>query len=170
MAQIDISATSFLPGSFGVSEVRGAVLAEMRNKQSKKMIEFHNQTIRTWQDPPEFLPKFKYAGGEIELWTVATGTELEIWKWIWLDEGTRVRHAILSDDWISKTQPGQLVAGAGRGRVKGVNKNYIGAGIQPRDFAEQIAKEMDKTLADDIQAAINRGLDLAEAKGKSIGF
>jgi len=165
-AKVDITATSFTPGSLSVREVVGTVLAEFQHKQGPKAVALYERTTRTWNDPPGFESHFKFSGGEAVLWTVITGTDLEIWKWIWLDEGTSVRHAILSDNWQSKTQPGFLDARGGQGHVVAVNKNYLGKGIDPREFAEQIAKEMEKTFADDIQAAVDRGLDIADAKGK----
>lgn len=166
MAEIGITATSFLPGSLSVAEVRGAILAELKNKQSPKLKELHNKTIRTWDFPPTFKIKFTYAGGEAELQTMIEGTEKEIWKWLWLNYGTSVRHAILSDDWISKTQTNTLLVSHGRGRVRAVDSRYLGAGIEPRNWTDLIAAEMDKTFADDIQSALNRGLDMAEAKGR----
>jgi hypothetical protein len=73
-----------------------------------------------------------------------------------------------SDDWISKTQPNWIGSGAGAGRVKAINKNYLGAGIEPRNWTEAIAEVMEETFADDIQAAIDRGFERARAKGKDI--
>lgn len=166
MANLSITATSFLPGTLKVKEVVGTILAEMKNRQSEKLIDLFNKTIQHWNEPPKFVAKFSFSGGNAVLWAVATGDDHDIWKWIWLDEGTSVRHAILSDDWQSKTSVGSLVSGSGSGYVTAINSNYLGAGIDPRNFAEQITEEMEKTFAADIQAAIDRGIDLAEKKGK----
>jgi len=145
--------------------VVGSVLAEFQNVQGPKAVDLFKLTTQTWNDPPDFEYRFRFAGGECILWVVITGTDLEIWKWIWLDEGTAVRHALMSDDWQSKTVPGQLPARAGNGYVVAVNKNIVKPGIEPRDFAEKIAEEMERDFANDIQAAIDRGIDLADKKG-----
>lgn len=166
MAKIDIIAKNFLPGSLSVKEVVGSVLAEFQNVQGPKAVNLFKKTTQTWNDPPGFVSKFNFAGGEAILWVVITGTDLEIWKWVWLDEGTSVRHAVMSKDWVSKTTPGQLQSHAGQGRVVNINKNIVRPGIEPRNFAELITKEMELTFASDIQKAVDRGLDIAEAKGK----
>lgn len=170
MALVTTIETFFDPEALRVREVIGTILSEFRNRQGPRAVYLHKLTVGTWNEPPDFTFKFKFSGGEAELQVYADGTDLEIWKWVWLDEGTAIRHAILSDDWVSKTWPGRFVSGAGQGRVVAIDANYPGAGIEPRDFSEQIAKEMEKTFADDIQKAINRGFDIAESKGKSIGF
>lgn len=166
MPDLQINATSFTPGSLSVNEVVGSILAEFQNVQGPKAVDLFKLTTRTWNDPPDFEYRFRFAGGEAILWVVITGDDLEIWKWIWLDEGTSIRHAVMSSNWQSKTVVGQLPARAGQGHVVAVSKDIVRPGIEPRDFAEQIATEMEKTFADDIQAAIDRGFDLADKKGK----
>lgn len=55
---------------------------------------------------------------------------------IWLEDGTDVRYARLSSDWISKTKPGGgITVGSGRGRVIGRGRF---SPIKPRYFRDDI--------------------------------
>lgn len=72
--------------------------------------------------------------------------------------GTAVRFATMSSDWRSKTQPGRLGAGAGRGRVLFVNRRRPRPGIKARKFPEQIVKKEDKPFERAVQAAIDAGV------------
>lgn len=72
--------------------------------------------------------------------------------------GTRVRYATMSPDWRSKTQPGRLAAGAGRGRVLFVSRRRPRPGIEARNFDDQIVEKEDKPFERAVQEAIDAGV------------
>ena len=74
---------------------------------------------------------------------------------IWVDSdiyfyvsaGTRIRWALMSSDWKSKTRPGRLKPGSGGGRVVVAGRRYMQRkgipprpGIRARNFDKQIVK------------------------------
>lgn len=78
--------------------------------------------------------------------------------YFFISGGTAVRYATMSPDWRSKTQPGRLGAGAGRGRVLFVNKRKPRPGIKARKFDEQIVKKEKKPFERAVEEAIAAGV------------
>lgn len=74
----------------------------------------------------------------IRVYAVGPGSA-DIMRYCYLDVGTSVRYAQLSSDWQSKTRPGRLRPGAGRGRVVAIDRSRPRPGITARMFTEQIA-------------------------------
>jgi hypothetical protein len=63
-----------------------------------------------------------------------------------LNFGTRVRYATMSDDWQSKTVPRLIASRQGSGRVLYVRTDRPRPGIKARHFDEEIAKKWNKLL------------------------
>ena len=78
--------------------------------------------------------------------------------YFFLSGGTAVRYATMSPDWRSKTQPGRLGAGPGRGRVLYVNRRRPRPGIKARKFDEQIVKKEKKPFERAVEEAIAVGI------------
>jgi len=78
--------------------------------------------------------------------------------YFFLSGGTAVRYATMSPDWSSKTQPGRLGAGPGRGRVLFVNKRRPRPGIKARKFDDQIVKKEKKPFERAVEEAIAAGV------------
>ena len=78
--------------------------------------------------------------------------------YFFLSGGTAVRYATMSPDWRSKTQPGRLGAGPGRGRVLYVNRRRPRPGIKARKFDEQIVKKEKKPFERAVEEAIAAGV------------
>jgi hypothetical protein len=81
--------------------------------------------------------------------------------YFYVSGGTAVRYATMSPDWQSKTAPGRLSAGSGRGRVLYVSRNRPRPGIEARKFDEQIVKKEDKPFERAVRAAIEAGVRVA---------
>ncbi len=65
--------------------------------------------------------------------------------WVYLDEGTRIRWALMSRNWRSKTKPRQLQSGPGSGYVIVAGKRFMQRhGIAPRPGIE--ARKWSKTI------------------------
>jgi hypothetical protein len=62
-------------------------------------------------------------------------------KFLWLEEGTKVRYATMTPDFKPKTQRGVLGSTRGRGGKAFVDKRKPKPGIEAREWTEQIIKE-----------------------------
>lgn len=110
-----------------------------------------SETVATWEGEK---PVFKYThverGDDIVGQQVPTGSEHAVNKWNWLNSGTSIRWALMSQDWSSKTSPGTLRSTSGSGQVliKGMGamaKRGIAPrpGIEARDWTGIISKRHD---------------------------
>ena len=73
----------------------------------------------------------------------------------YLNFGTAVRHAVMSDDFIAKTVPNFIPSGAGAGRKLFVSKRVRLPGIEARNFDQSVADKVADQAADIITAAWN---------------
>jgi len=94
-------------------------LDEAVNDIQKDFISDYKKVSGNWSPPPTFTP---LKTGEISVSTK---------KFNWLDNGTSKRMMRMSEDWKSKTSPGYLGRGAGRGRPIGFSKRPL-PGIRKR--------------------------------------
>lgn len=62
-------------------------------------------------------------------------------RFLFVDEGTKVRYATMTPDFIAKTKPKSLKAGKGRGGLLFVNKKKPRPGIKARGFTKLVAKK-----------------------------
>jgi hypothetical protein len=133
------------PKEIKLDPVRFALLTVL-NRETAHIFGLMRMTVETWDNA---RPDFKRQGriGQISLRNDAatvnlepTGDPLGVKKWNWLDQGTDVRYAVMSEDWISKTTPGALQSGQGEGTVvvRGRNAPPM-PGIQPRGWSRIIA-------------------------------
>lgn len=83
-------------------------------------------------------------------------------KLLWSDDGTRVRWAVMSSDFQSKTKPGRIRSGRGGGRVvaHGKKATYNARrgkpGLEPRNVSIAIAKERERQFQENVNDAIER--------------
>lgn len=68
--------------------------------------------------------------------------------WVYLDQGTRIRWAVMSRNWRSKTKVGQMQSGPGAGYVVVAGKRFMQAhniaprpGIAARKWSEMLQKK-----------------------------
>lgn len=106
----------------------------------------HEAIVQPWKesrDKPEFEIKIEYRN-RLMIGTVkvkgqkAVSANITVWQL--LEHGTRIRFMDVSPDWVSKTQPGRLSSGAGRGNVEGLNFKDPNPGIVARDWGKNVAK------------------------------
>lgn len=122
----------------------------------------YEKTTRTWNHKPEFEVLPEVSDTEA---TVLVGTDDKIYKF--LDEGTRVRYATLSKDWQSKTKPGIIGSGPGRGRVLFVSKKRPRPGIEARRFTQIIQSRRKRPFHRSMIKAMRKGADKANARGQA---
>ncbi len=133
---------------------------EAEGRETQKLYE---QTVSTWQgDKPTFESLVEVGSSDVTVLTGPNGSEMALKKFKFLDEGTSKRWALMSSDWQSKTRPGVLKSGQGRGRVIVIGKRRMRRprpGIQARDWTEKIGKQRHKPFIQAMIKAKNRGLD-----------
>jgi hypothetical protein len=71
--------------------------------------------------------------------------------YVFLEQGTRIRYRVMSQDWISKTTPNSLIAGPGRGKAKGFGRR---PGIEKRKWREKVFKIRASIFQNKIRRAI----------------
>lgn len=96
------------------------------------------KTVATWNNPPTFIIRRNKTNRSI----TAAGKEGQIYTYV--DEGTRVRHALMSRDFKAKTRPGVVGSGFGRGGVVFISKKIIRPGIKARGFSEIIQARQER--------------------------
>lgn len=136
---------------------------QARKFAKTEVLPMYEAGVSNWQDEdkPDFEIK-QYIMMNRFLLAVGTYSEnFRIYKFV--DEGTSIRWAVMSPDWISKTDPKRYWSEAGYGHVvvRGRRMMDLGIhprpGLQPRDFTGQIMKIMEpwwkKWMADALRLA-----------------
>jgi hypothetical protein len=109
--------------------------------------ERHAGIVSTWkkgEDRPDFVVNIEYKNRLVIGTVKVEGQKAEsasITVWQLLEHGTRIRFMQLSEDWISKTQPGRLSGGAGQGHKLGLDLKNPQPGILPRNWAKGVAED-----------------------------
>lgn len=120
---------------------------EALKQEGKEEVLLFSETTATWKNEPGFGTEVSSTSNKAQAVTGPVGSELQVNKWLWLNLGTRVRHALMSGNWRSKTMPGALRSGGGAGRVVRVSKRIRRPGIKAREWTILIAKSRQKPFA-----------------------
>lgn len=129
----------------------------------KRVAEKHEGVVEGWEksrDVPRFkasvnIERAKIVGSVLMSGRDAQQAQITVWQL--LDQGTKVRFMQLSSDWQSKTAPGQLRSGPGRGKKMGIDKEAPEPGIRARKFGETVAKEMKGDADKSVQEGYSGG-------------
>lgn len=153
------------PKAFKPKEIKLELLSE-NDDAGKDLVKLFERTVQTWEgERPGFEVQTHQTGDTVSLEVVLTGSDMAIKKWFWLNYGTRVRYAILSRDWQSKTAPGDLDAGEGAGRVVKIDLNNPQPGIEARGWTKIITRQFKPAYYRRMQKAMQRGA--AKAQGRA---
>jgi hypothetical protein len=109
------------------------------------------ETTKTWKGvKPQFRSTNIVSQKQIAIATFPFGggpRAKGYWKWVWLERGTKIRWALMTGDWRSKTSRGVLGSGSGGGGVVIVGKRAMmrrnikpRPGIQARNFIAEMNK------------------------------
>jgi len=155
-----VSAKAIEPSYLSIRQVRGAVAMSLRQAglQAKKLYEL---TWMNWENekPTVQKPMVRYRGGNAFVAVTLGGSEKGVQKFVWLDEGTHVRHAKLSDPWSSKTKVRSFHTTRGVGDVVWVSKKFRAKGIKARDWSLMIEDAMQDYLSYAISNSIEKAMD-----------
>lgn len=109
----------------------------------------HREYVAPWElsgDKPAFEVEDLSERGKTVLAVsmdadAAEQASLSVWQL--LDRGTTVRYMQVSEDWESKTWPGQPFSGPGAGETTGLDLGDPQEGIEERKIGEMIAEQFD---------------------------
>lgn len=133
------------------------------NKEAKIVKREYEKTVATWDDPPRFEALTDISGNDVSILVGPTGTELQVKKFVWTDQGTKphvikAKNApalIFQSGYSPKTLPNKIASyPAGHFgefvRVQSVNH----PGTEPRNFTRIIVQRRRKPFTQAmIQAA-----------------
>ncbi len=111
-------------------------LQRVNKSTAQGMKRDYEKTVETWDEEIIFEQLTQTVGGDL---IVIVGTDNPVYGYV--NDGTEVRRALMSPDFISKTRPGVLRARPGQGGVVFISKNLELPGIEARDFIGLITKK-----------------------------
>jgi len=116
----------------------------------------YHRVTRTWQHQPQFVI------GQIRRGQYTVTTDDPVFHY--LEKGTRVRRALMSRDWVSKTKPRVVGSFAGRGRVLFISRKLNRPGIQARGWSKIIHDRLQPGAANRLRRTL-AALAAGEAPG-----
>ena len=168
MAGVSLSAKVIKPKRLQIDAIRLEILNELRKEgtEHKKLLQ---QTVSTWKgEKPAFETLIGLDKSNAIVITGPVGSTEAVNKFRWLDEGTKIRWAVMSPDWKSKTSVGAFKAGNGRGRVliagrRAMTRRGIRPrpGIKARGWTAKITKQRKVPFRRNLIAAMNRAASKA---------
>lgn len=111
-------------------------LRRVNKSTAQGMKRDYEKTVETWDDNVVFEQLTQTVGGDL---IVIVGTDNAIYRYV--NDGTRVRRALMSPDFSPKSRPGSLRSRPGQGGVIFISKDLALPGIEARDFTGQITKK-----------------------------
>lgn len=102
-------------------------------------------TTYTWHNLPKF--EIEKSPGKRIVYTTS-----DIYRYV--SRGTKVRFAVMSDDFRPKTRPGYIGSNLGRGGKVGMSRVPL-PGIEARDFEKVIARKWRQELPKQFQRMID---------------
>lgn len=136
-----VSMRAILPKPIDVKPFAREMRREME-KLTKEIKKDFDATVRTWNTKPHFATSIRVSFDEIRghvRTRPISGNKPPELIFYFLSEGTRVRHAIMSDDFEPKTRVGVVGSFPGRGGLLRVDPRFDGPGIKARKWDEAIA-------------------------------
>jgi len=143
-------------------ELMLSMLADGVQEEGEKEQTEYQKTTRTWRNKPEHELEMFQSKTEIKA-TNLTDDRI----YFFLHEGTKVRYATLSRDWKSKTTPGRLISGAGRGRVLFISKAHPRPGIEARGWTDIIIRNRKGPFKSAMQRRMNDIARATNARGQA---
>ena len=146
------------PPKFNLQSISKDLRAAME-KEGKEHQRLLKRTIRTWVgEKPEFKTTITVGPVQLTSSTDPTGSQKGVDKWWWLEAGTRIRWAVMSRNWRSKTRRANLSSYRGRGNVviagrKAMQKRGIAprAGIKARNWRAEVVKIRSRKFKGELQ-------------------
>lgn len=135
-------------------------LVDGANEIGREVKKDFEKTVATWKHKPRFKVKVESGPSRI---SIQASTDSAIYGYI--DEGTKVRYATMSQDWISKTKPAigggaavALTPGRGRGRKLFVDRRRPRKGIKARKFSSAITGKWEREIRGRMEKHLRQGV------------
>jgi hypothetical protein len=126
----------------------GTVLKREANYVRNQYLKFTS----TWEHHPAFMvSRFQWSGDIVQ---IIVETDDEIFKYI--DEGTSIRYATMTPDFVPKTTPGSLKSGPGAGGLAYVSRKHPRPGIKARKISELITHNREIKFDQNLGRAVSR--------------
>lgn len=133
---------------FNMQAVKLAEKAALDEAQKQALV-LVNKTTSTWDTQPRFTARrvTNADGGSV----IIVSSSM---VWMWLDQGTKVRYAVMTKGFKAKTKVGVLYSYQGAGKVGTVNTKKPRPGIKARGWSQAIMAQ----VAPGIHAAYREAL------------
>lgn len=138
-----------LPKKINMKLILRAAEKQIRKEVDLVFYDFY-LTTETWKNRPKFEKEIVVTGDGV---TGKVWTNNKIYGYI--NYGTKVRRAVMSRDWKSKTRKGFIGSGQGKGRVVAISKRITRPGIKAREFDKTIVRRLKKRFVKNLQVAID---------------
>lgn len=130
-----------VPKKFNKEEILESFRNAVEDTIEEADKEFY-RTYATFRHEPTFEQHFDENSRQISGETVTEGDGDSDNPYPFVERGTSVRYATMTQDFVAKTKPGVISAGSGRGGVLYVDKRRPRPGIKARKKEKPIAKIM----------------------------
>ena len=159
MGEVAWTVKAIKPKKLRVAAVRLELLNALR-AEGKVQRERFEQTTATWKgEKPDFESLIGLSKGDASVATGPTGDEMGCKKWGWLNDGTRVRRALMSSDWKSKTSRRNFRSGAGAGHAVFISRKLNRPGIKAREWTKLLQEQRRRPYTKRMMDAMRRGLN-----------
>jgi len=156
MAEVVFVFKAIKPKRLKIDAIRLELLNELRREGKDQRNEL-DKTTETWKgDKPKFQSEIGLGASDASVATGPGGPTQGVKKWNWLNEGTRVRHALMSPNWRSKTVPRKVKSRRGRGRLVTVSKKIVRPGIKAREWSGIVQERRKKPFRRRLLKAMQR--------------
>lgn len=135
-----------------VTQIENAI----RDSVKTEALTLYNKTTETWRRRPTFRVEDTPTGVRVLVGSVQVGDRRKP-IWLYLDQGTAKRFAVMTKGFKAKTRPGYLVSYQGVGRMAYISKKPK-KGIQARNWNEKIAERMRKSISQKVAHAVKANL------------
>lgn len=165
MSEVWVTRTIGRKKRLEAKEIRLELLNELR-KEGRLHVRELKKTTATWKG---IKPNFESLvgltrNGDLSVLTGPTGPMFGVLKWFWLDQGTKIRWALMSKDWRSKTRRRELASHPGQGKaVLRGRRAMLAAGIGPqpgieaREWTNMLTEQRKRPFIRNTRQAIKRG-------------
>lgn len=133
--------------------IRAGIQAELV-EEGRIIQNMYRATVRTWDRSVDFSVLLEMGGDE---WSVTVYTDDRIYQYI--DEGTSVRYATMTRNFVPKTRNRVIGSQQGRGGVAYVSTRRPRPGIEAREFSDEIFARRSPIFEARVEKIINNALD-----------
>lgn len=150
---------AILPGPFDTRTFDREMRREMEKLVKEIKADFE-KTVATWDHKPTFVTSIRVSFDELRgrvRTRPISGRKPPELIYYFLSEGTRVRHAIMSNDFVPKSRVRTIDSFPGQGGLLRVDPRFHGPGIKARKWDEAIADKNRAKVPFRLAVALRRG-------------